>query len=71
MSSWKLSQLSGHGAIPQECPRSLLQEPALLGRQAQSGEAIWCEEKPFPAARAALLNVLQNVLMQPPFPGGI
>lgn len=33
--SRKLSQLSRppwHGAIPQECPRSLLQEPALLGR---------------------------------------
>lgn len=36
-----------------------------------SGEAIWCEEKPFPAAPAVLLNTLQNVLMQPPFPGGV
>lgn len=75
--SRKLSQLSRppwHGAIPQECPRSLLQEPspgASIAGKAQSGEAIWCEEKPFPAARAALLNVLQNVLMQLPFPGGI
>lgn len=36
-----------------------------------SGEAIGVKKNPFPAARAVLLNVLQNVLMQLPFPGGI
>lgn len=55
-------------------PPGVPQEPApgaSIAGKAQSREAIWCEEKPFPAARAALLNVLQNVLMQLPFPGGI
>lgn len=55
-------------------PPGASQEPspgASIAGNAQSGEAICCKEKPFPAARAALLNVLQNVLMQLPFPGGI
>lgn len=55
-----------HGAIPRELP----QEPPVLGRiraVMQSG----VKKKPFPAARAVLLNVLQNVLMQLPVPGGI
>lgn len=42
----------------------------LLGRSRavkQSG----VKKNPFPAARAVLLNVLQNVLMQPPSAGGI
>ena len=47
-------------------PRCVL----LLGRS-RAVKQFSVKKNPFPAARAVLLNVLQNLLMQPPSPGGI
>lgn len=66
------------GSIPASAPCSERSPGRAPGARSRShgcwegggGEAICCEEKPFPAARAVLLNPLQNVLMQPRFPGG-
>lgn len=68
-------KLSRRAATP--APSSAPGEPqapssgATAAGKELSGEAIGMKKNPFPAARAVLLNILQNVLMQLPFPGGI
>lgn len=55
-------------SCPLDSPRCVLLP--LLGKS-RAVKQFSMKKNPFPAARAVLLNVLQNVLMQPPSPGGI